>query len=103
MNSNNDNDLFKKMAVDVADFYGIATVDCWDNLPEPFRLLIRQIEYKSLIVPLVLSDRKTRGLTWQQLSIKYRISVQTVRTILAKVPKHALKNNVTTPGKSKSE
>jgi len=79
-------ETFRQMAVKVAAHYSIATVEEWEQLPESFRALIVQIEYKSLIVPLVLSDRAC-GQTWQQLSIKYRISVQTVRTILGKVPK----------------
>lgn len=88
-------ELFQQMAVRVASHYSIANVDCWDDLPESFRQLIVNIEYKNLIVPLVWCDRES-GQTWQQLSIKYRVSVQTIRTILSK---RALMSNVTTRDK----
>lgn len=96
MNSGIDNELFKQKAIEVAAFYGISTAQCWDELPESFRGLIVQIEYRALIVPLVWNDRDA-GLTWQQLSIKYRVSVQTIRTTLGKRSKHALKTNAATP------
>lgn len=85
-------DLFRQMAVRVAAHFEIADVQCWDDLPVSFRELIQNIEYKSLIVPLVCCDRRN-GQTWQQLSIKYRVSVQTIRTILGK---RSLINNATT-------
>lgn len=96
MNSDqNGVDVFKQMAVRVAAHYCIADVQCWDQLPESFRHFIIHIDYKNLIVPLVWCDRES-GQTWQQLSIKYRVSVQTIRTILTK---RALVINATTPGK----
>ena len=96
MNSDqNGIDLFRQMAVRVAVHYSIADVDCWEQLPESFRGFIVHIEYKNLIVPLVWCDRES-GQTWQQLSIKYRVSVQTIRTIL---DKRALMTNATTRGK----
>ena len=92
---NSIDELFKEKAILVAQKYGITDATQWDDLPETFRGTIIHVEYKSLIVPLVLEDRG-RKMTWQQLSIKYRISVQTVRTILSKANKHALKSNATT-------
>lgn len=90
----NEIEIFKQMAVKVAAHFQIADVQCWDDLPGPFRELIQNIEYKSLIVPLVCCDRKC-GQTWQQLSIKYRVSIQTIRTILGRC---SLMNNAPTRG-----
>lgn len=76
--------LFEEMAVRLAAHCGVANVTIWDELPAPFQAIINQIEYNNLIAPLVWSDRETQHFSWRKLSIKYRISVQTVRTILSK-------------------
>ena len=73
---------FKKAAVEVARHYGIADVDDWDQLPAGVRNLMQVVQYKDLVLPLVHRDRCE--LSWQQLSIKYSLSVMEVRTICKK-------------------
>lgn len=73
---------FKKRAVEVARFFELADVDRWEDLPEGVRGFISVVEYRALVVPLVYRDRC--NLSWAQLSAKYGLSVQEVRTICRK-------------------
>lgn len=74
---------FKKAAVEVARFFSIADVATWEELPEGIRGFMSVVDYKSLVKPLVYRDRAK--LSWVQLSTKYGLTVQEVRTICTKV------------------
>lgn len=79
----NIDDKYKRAAVQVAKMYGIQGCDEWDDLSEAWRrYLVDNVSYKQLVKPLVWADRG-RGLTWQQLSNKYSLTLQEVRTICA--------------------
>lgn len=73
---------FKKVAVEVARHYNIADVEEWEDLPEGVRRFMDAVQYKALVAPLILRDRCE--LSWTQLSIKYKLSYQEVRTICKK-------------------
>lgn len=72
---------FKMAAVEVAKFYGASGVGEWDDLPDFYKkFLLDNVPYDVLIQPLVWRDRGN-GLSWRQMSNKYGVSVQTVRTV----------------------
>lgn len=73
---------FKKAAVEVARLFDLADVDRWEDLPDGVRGFISVVEYRVLVKPLVYRDRC--NLSWPQLSIKYGLTVQEVRTICKK-------------------
>lgn len=73
---------FKRAAVDVARLFDLADVESWDQLPDGVRKFMLHVEYRALIVPLVYRDRCE--MSWAQLAIKYRLTVQEVRTICKK-------------------
>lgn len=75
---------YRHAAVEVARMYGVIGVDEWDDAPEWWRrFLIENINYTTLIQPLVCRDRG-EGLSWRQLANRYGISQQSVRTILSR-------------------
>lgn len=72
---------YMRAAVEVARLYGVVGVEGWDDLPKPWRrFIVDNVSYTSLVQPLVWRD-KGKGLSWHQISNKYGISVQCVRTI----------------------
>lgn len=73
---------FKKAAVEVARFFELADVSEWGELPDGVRGFMVNVEYRALVTPLVYRDRC--NLSWAQLSTKYGLTVQEVRTICRK-------------------
>lgn len=74
---------FRKRAVEVARLFDLADVQDWDSLPDGVRGFMAVVEYRALVTPLVYRDRC--NLSWAQLSAKYGLTVQEVRTICKKV------------------
>lgn len=75
---------YRHAAVEVARMYGVIGVDEWDDAPAWWRrFLVENINYTTLIQPLVWRDRG-EGLSWRQLANRYGVSQQTVRTILSR-------------------
>jgi hypothetical protein len=75
---------YQHAAVEVVKLYGIVGVSEWHELPEHWRrFVVDNVSYICLIRPLVWRDRGN-GLSWKQISIKYGVTVQNVRTICKK-------------------
>ena len=73
---------FKRAAVAVANMFSLSQASDWDSLPESLRAYFATNKYNALVQPLVHRDRGT--MSWQALSVKYRLSVREVRTICKK-------------------
>ena len=87
---------FKKAAVEVARLFDLSDVERWEDLPDGVRGFISVVEYRALVTPLVYRDRC--NLSWAQLSTKYGLTVQEVRTICRKAYYRA---NITAIGKGR--
>ncbi len=55
-----------------------------DSLPSTAVHAFREIPYKTLVKSLVLEDRE-KGLTFGQLSIKYKLSIRQIKFICSSI------------------